>query len=104
MSFPIDETPDAHGHRDLGDVVVCPMTAYLRSRGDVSIFWKELTLYIVHSLLHLLGYDDIAPKARATMRRQEKRAITLASRRGFCLRGSVQLSDKFPVTKTKKYA
>lgn len=31
----------------------------------------ELTLYVVHGLLHLLGYDDQAPEQAARMHRTE---------------------------------
>lgn len=96
MSFPIDETPDGRGHRHLGDVLVCPATAYARSRGSPDLFWKELTLYIVHGLFHLLGDDDTTPKARTAMRKHERRAMAEAKRRGVVLSGRV--------TKMKKYA
>jgi probable rRNA maturation factor len=34
---------------------------------------EELTLYIIHGLLHLNGYDDIAPRDRAKMHRVQDR-------------------------------
>ena len=34
---------------------------------------KEVTLYIIHGILHLAGYDDLTPKDRARMEsRQDK--------------------------------
>jgi probable rRNA maturation factor len=89
MSFPIDVEPTPSDYRHLGDVVVCPTTAFVHAKGDNRLFWEELTLYIVHGLLHLLGYDDTTPKARAIMRRQERRALTLAKDRAFILQGPV---------------
>ena len=96
MSFPIDESSDLCGHRHLGDVFVCPATAYARARGKAAFFWKELTLYVVHGLFHLLGEDDTTPKARTAMRKSERRAMAEARRRGILLSGLV--------TQTKKYA
>ena len=93
MSFPIDETPDSAGHRHLGEVLVCPATAYARAQGIPALFWKELTLYIVHGLFHLLGDDDTTPKARTAMRKHERKAMAEMRRRGIFLIG--------PVTQTK---
>jgi len=68
VSFPQDD-------RILGDVVVCPAVAheYVQSSGgDV---YEETTLYILHGLLHLLGYDDVAPHDVSQMRMAEQRHI-----------------------------
>lgn len=35
----------------------------------------ELLLYVIHGLLHLVGYDDQTPAARAKMRRREKEVL-----------------------------
>ncbi len=40
-------------------------------------FSRELTLYVVHGWLHLVGYDDLAPAKKRTMRRAEARAMKL---------------------------
>ena len=89
MSFPIDEKPVCNEFRHLGDVVVCPATALSFAKGNTVVFWEELSLYIVHGLLHLLGYDDTTPKKKATMRRHEQRALALARERSFILQGPV---------------
>ncbi len=55
-----------------GDVIVSAETA-LRSAGRYD--WPaadELLLYVVHGTLHLVGYDDLDPTARAEMRSREK--------------------------------
>lgn len=70
ISFPL--TPNGN-YWLLGDVFVCPAVAlqYAQHRGlDPQ---KETLLYIVHGLLHLLGYDDIDPTDRKKMRRAERR-------------------------------
>jgi probable rRNA maturation factor len=43
---------------------------------DDSSYAAELTLYIVHGLLHAAGEDDLEPKAAQRMRREEKRVMT----------------------------
>lgn len=39
-------------------------------------FAEELTLYIVHGLLHIYGFDDLTPKERRKMRRAERNVIS----------------------------
>lgn len=41
-----------------------------------SSYASELTLYIVHGLLHATGEDDLNPEAAQRMRQQENRVIT----------------------------
>lgn len=36
---------------------------------------RELALYLVHGALHLCGFDDIRPRARARMRRAERAVL-----------------------------
>lgn len=96
MSFPIDQVPDSTKYRHLGDVIVCPATAFSCAQGNAAVFWEELTLYIVHGLLHLLGYDDTTTKKRAVMRREEQRALLLAKKRSLVLHGPVYIHKRTP--------
>lgn len=41
-------------NRFLGDVFVCPNQAYKRARDFGNSFGKELCLYVIHGVLHLL--------------------------------------------------
>ncbi len=45
LSFPIDETGDALGARELGDIVICPEHT------------EDLEEAVVHGTLHLVGMD-----------------------------------------------
>ncbi len=45
LSFPVDETGDAFGPRELGDVVICPEHT------------EDLEEAVVHGVLHLTGMD-----------------------------------------------
>jgi probable rRNA maturation factor len=70
ISFPMDD-PEAMGYRVMGDIFVCPETAiqYIQKHGgDV---YQETTLYVVHGLLHLIGYDDIDDNENQIMRQAE---------------------------------
>lgn len=73
ISFPIDDFNDAYCH--IGEVFVCPQTAVDYSKDHHADVYQEITLYIVHGLLHLMGYDDIQKKDRIKMRNAEKRHL-----------------------------
>ena len=75
ISFPMDEEIEAFegGGRILGDVFVCPETALLYSKEHQVDPYEETTLYIVHGLLHLMGYDDLDDDSLSEMRAAEKR-------------------------------
>lgn len=66
LTFPLD-APGGF----LGEVVACAGVARREaaSRGEKAS--DELLLYVVHGVLHLLGYDDVAPRAFARMHRRE---------------------------------
>jgi probable rRNA maturation factor len=73
ISFPVDSTQCEE--RLLGDVFVCPKTAIdYATLHDIDP-QQELILYVIHGLLHLLGYDDIHPKERVKMRAAERRHL-----------------------------
>lgn len=74
ISFPMDDL-DEEEYCILGEVFVCPETAidFVETHGgDI---YQEITLYTVHGLLHLLGYDDIEDEDRKEMRAEEARFL-----------------------------
>ncbi len=80
ISFPMDEPskePTQNKHHILGEIFVCPKVAMeyaLQHRGDP---YQETLLYVIHGLLHLIGYDDMDPVSRRKMRRMEKKCLAL---------------------------
>lgn len=79
ISFPMDE-------KHLGEVFVCPLMAiaYADMRNG-SPYW-ETALYIVHGLLHLIGYDDLEKNNKLTMRKKEKSCMDHLKRIKIALR------------------
>ena len=57
----------------LGEVFVCPATAIAYASENKLDPYEETTLYIVHGLLHLMGYDDIDDRDAVLMRQAERR-------------------------------
>lgn len=74
ISFPMDEDRSS-GYQLLGEIFVCPEVAIEYAQENQKNPYEELALYIVHGILHLLGYDDIEEADRLVMR--EKEAICM---------------------------
>ncbi len=73
ISFPLDNREErTSGYHVLGEIFVCPWSA-LQFIEEKKLAYQETTLYLVHSLLHLLGYDDLETKELKKMRQAEKR-------------------------------
>lgn len=68
ISFPIDG-PLETDYRVLGELFICPKAA-IEYGGDP---YEETTLYLVHGLLHLMGYEDDTEEHIAAMRAAEER-------------------------------
>lgn len=77
ISFPIDEEENDIPYRILGEVFVCPATAVKYGKDHDINPYEEVTLYIIHGLLHLMGYDDIEDEDRQCMREAEGRLMEI---------------------------
>jgi probable rRNA maturation factor len=85
ISFPMDEIEELD-YRILGEVFVCPQTAIEYTKTHQTDPYEETTLYIVHGLLHLMGYRDIEEEEIKLMRQAEQRQMTLLKKLDLCLR------------------
>lgn len=85
ISFPLDKEKEA-GYCVLGSVFVCPKIAIEYALNHHADPYEETALYIVHGLLHLLGYDDLNPKERIKMRRAEKKHLLHIKNKGIILK------------------
>lgn len=75
ISFPMLDPKIDMGYKILGEIFVCPQTAIQYAQKHRCNPYEECTLYIVHGLLHLMGYDDLKPQERSKMRKAEKKHI-----------------------------
>lgn len=78
ISFPID-TPlkEKIGYHILGEVFICTKEAIKCSKRYKTSTIEELTLYVIHCILHLIGYDDINKKDITVMREKENFYLSL---------------------------
>jgi probable rRNA maturation factor len=56
----------------VGDVVICPRVAERQAREHVISLEDELTLLVVHGVLHLLGFDHEEDEEASVMERRER--------------------------------
>ncbi len=91
ISFPLDQEEEGGGYHILGEIFICPKTAvdYVLKSGEGinEECYRELTLYLIHGLLHLIGYDDIEQEDRLEMRAAEARNMEPLIRQKLLLRG-----------------
>lgn len=76
LAFSMCEGKDAGLHPEiLGDIVICPQIAKRYAKIYKTTIEYEICLYLVHGILHLLGYNDASLKTRSAMEREEARIL-----------------------------
>jgi probable rRNA maturation factor len=75
MTFPDGSADPASGRLLLGDLAVCVDVAEREARARVRPLADELTLYCLHGLLHLVGYDDVTPAKQLRMWKAQRRLL-----------------------------
>jgi probable rRNA maturation factor len=88
LAFPMSEGEKADVHPEiLGDVVVSAERALDYAAEHGLQINDELSLYLIHGILHLLGYDDVNTTHKAKMRKREKELLRKAAQKGLLIRG-----------------
>ncbi|MFC1674765.1 rRNA maturation RNase YbeY [Candidatus Omnitrophota bacterium] len=59
----------------MADIFICTAAAVKNAKTYKTSTEGEIFLYLVHGLLHLLGYNDRTQKERKRMQRKEKRIL-----------------------------
>lgn len=73
LSFPCDDPGEVDGQPiELGDIVICPEIALKQSREYGNTYVEEFDLLVVHSFLHLLGYDHVEDDEAEVMERKQR--------------------------------
>lgn len=75
MTFPDGSEDLASGRLLLGDLAVGVDVARREAERRDRAAGDELTLYILHGLLHLIGYDDVTPAKRRRMWAAQRRLL-----------------------------
>jgi probable rRNA maturation factor len=83
MTFPVD--PKEEPNRYIGDIIICPQTALRYAKKHNIDVYEETSLYIVHAILHLLGFNDIEEEEQKQMRQEEERYLSHLREKGLLL-------------------
>ena len=78
LSFPQFEDKEqmpSEGELCLGDVVICVERAQQQAEEYGHSFEREMVYLLVHSLLHLLGYDHMDDDEKAIMREKDEHVM-----------------------------
>jgi probable rRNA maturation factor len=80
LSFPIEDAPLNEGTSTelpllLGDVVICPAVAAANAPEHAGSYEDELSLLVVHGILHLLGMDHEDDAEAEEMERRERELL-----------------------------
>jgi probable rRNA maturation factor len=73
ISFPLK---DAINPQYLGEVVICVEEAKNSSKLYGNTWQEELVLYLIHGILHILGFDDIKAKDRLKMQAKQEKILS----------------------------
>jgi probable rRNA maturation factor len=64
-----------------GELFICVDVAVAQAKEFKTEWQSEVVRYVVHGVLHLLGYDDMKPALRREMKREENRLVRRLERR-----------------------
>jgi len=71
LAFPLGENPENF----LGDIVICVDSAFENSLVFKTTPRREIVLYLIHGILHLLGYRDKGKKEKMIMESEQKKFL-----------------------------
>jgi len=63
-----------------GEIFICIEVAVAQAQEFRTRWQAEVVRYVVHSILHLCGYDDLRPADRRKMKQVENRLVARLSR------------------------
>jgi rRNA maturation RNase YbeY len=64
-----------------GEIFICVAQAEKQAKEFRTSWQDEIARYVIHGLLHLVGYDDLKAPARRKMKREEERLLQKISLR-----------------------
>lgn len=76
LSFPSSETDPETGRRYLGDIIISVPCAEAQSITAGHSLEDELSLLVVHGVLHLLGHDHAGPEEKTSMWTAQSEVLT----------------------------
>jgi probable rRNA maturation factor len=82
ITFDYSEGKKLRGNVGLsGEIFICVEDSIAQAKQFKTDWQSEVVRYIVHGILHLLGYDDTKPQLRRKMKREENSLLHSLSKR-----------------------
>ena len=75
LTFLLEERRRPCRNSLIGDIYISSDTAYRNARRFKTSFFKEILLYTIHGLLHLMGFGDKTVKEKNRIRKLEERFL-----------------------------
>ncbi len=76
LSFPLEEEEGMGGKVTyLGDVIVCPYVIFHQAKDFGTTYRQEFCLMVIHSTLHLLGWDHVEEEEKKQMFEKQERIL-----------------------------
>lgn len=75
ITLPLDSPNQKEVYHILGECFICPKAAQdfcHDNKKNSSAVYQEITLYLIHSILHLVGFEDTSIKGKKMMRLKEQ--------------------------------
>jgi probable rRNA maturation factor len=83
ITFPIDSIAcESDRYHLLGEIFICPKIAKQYAEKHHINPFEELCRYVIHGILHLMGFKDEKPDLRAQMKRKENACLRRLRQRG----------------------
>lgn len=83
ITFPIDSIAyESDRYHLLGEIFICPKIAKQYAEKHHINPFEELCRYVIHGILHLMGFEDEKPDLRAQMKRKENSCLRRLRQRG----------------------
>ena len=86
LAFPLDRA--AHSLRKVivGEIVISLDQTHRNAKRFGNTFTEELLLYVIHGVLHILGYDDMKESARRIMENKQKKLFNSITKKSISTR------------------
>lgn len=83
ITFPIDGcTKKSDNYHIIGEVFVCPKTALNVNPKNA---YQETSLYLIHTILHLIGYEDTEDNLKSIMELKQNHLMNLIKSKNLLL-------------------
>jgi len=86
ITLALDPLNEKKPYHVIGECFICTDEAIIFSKENNLDKFKEITLYIIHTILHLIGFDDIKKNDKLVMRKKENEILSYLEMKNILLK------------------